>query len=124
MTVTTVIAKPVRNSSLSRSINQQNKIIQFISDHKHFGGDIFYAAGSMVVRYNCEENVQKSFYCAKKAVSSIALCTLKIVSFESISFKSYIAIAERGPSPTISIWDVESAVLIKELNQVHKYGIG
>lgn len=78
----------------------------------------------MVVRYNSEENVQKSFYFSKKAVSSIAICALKTGSFENVIIQRYIAIAERGPNPSISIWDVESAVLIKELNQVHKYGIG
>lgn len=76
--------------------------------------DIFYAAGSCVVRYNVDENIQKSFYKASKAVSSLT------VSADG----KYLAVGERGHYPGIIIWDVHSGEVISTISGSHKHGIG
>jgi WD40 repeat protein len=75
-------------------------------------GDLYYAAGCFVVRYNPEENKQKGFYKASKAVASIA------VSKDG----HYLAIGERGQSPLVTVWNVERFEIISTLSH-HKHGI-
>ena len=76
--------------------------------------DTYYAAGSVVVRYNAAQNSQKSFYKASKAVS--CLC----VSPDGV----YLAVGERGHSPSIIIWEISTNKVISTIVGTHKHGIG
>ena len=76
--------------------------------------DIYYAAGSVLVRYNPDENIQKSFYKASKAVSCAAISP----------DGKYLAVGERGHSPNIMVWEISSGELKSTISGTHKYGIG
>jgi WD40 repeat protein len=75
--------------------------------------DLFYIAGCVVVRYNAEENKQKGFYIASKAISSISV---------SPNGK-YLAIGERGNAPLVTVWDINGYTKLCAL-AAHKYGVG
>ena len=78
-----------------------------VSDH------IFYAAGSIAVRYSPIDNEQKGFYSSGgKAISSLAIS----------DDGRYLAIGERGHLPTIVIWDLMKQQKIHSLTG-HKHGI-
>lgn len=75
--------------------------------------DTFYAAGNCVVRYNVDENVQKTFYRASEAVSCLA------VSVDG----RFLAAGERGQHPSIFIWNITTGEQFL-LKSTHKHGIG
>lgn len=77
-------------------------------------GDLFYAAGNIVVRYNLEDNRQKWFY-----QSSNRPITCMAVSDDN----RYLAIGERGHQPAVVVWDAERKEKVATLH-AHKYGIG
>lgn len=66
-----------------------------------------------MVRYNAEENKQKSFFKASRAVACIA------VSEDG----SLLAVGERGHQPAVSVWDVHANTKIATLT-AHKHGVG
>ena len=76
--------------------------------------DLFYAAGSVVVRYSPAQNSQKSFYKASKAISCLT------VSVDG----QYLAVGERGHSPSIIIWEISSGKMLATIVGTHKHGIG
>ena len=76
--------------------------------------DVFYAAGSVVIRYNAIQNVQKSFYKATKAVSCLT------VSVDG----QYLAVGERGQSPSIFVFEISSGKTVATIFGTHKHGIG
>jgi WD40 repeat protein len=76
--------------------------------------DIYYAAGSCVVCYNADENIQRSFYKALKAISCLT------VSPDG----RYLAVGERGHSPSIMVWELSSGDLISTISGSHTHGIG
>lgn len=75
--------------------------------------DTFYAAGNCVVRYNVDDNTQKSFYRASNTVACLA------VSLDG----RYLAAGESGPNPNIFVWNVSSGAQ-HYINSSHKHGIG
>ena len=75
--------------------------------------DVYYTAGSVVVRYSPGENTQKSFYKASKAISCVTVSPNG----------RYLAIGERGHSPNIMVWEISSEELLSTINGTHKYGI-
>ena len=78
------------------------------------GVDSYYAAGSVVVCYNAEENRQTAFYKATKAVSCLT------VSADG----RYLAVGERGHLPLVIIWDVTTGERISTLpGSSHKHGV-
>jgi WD40 repeat protein len=70
----------------------------------------------ILLRYNSEENKQKGFYTASKAISCLTIL--------SMNNTLYLAAGERGHSPLISIWEVESGRKVCELADGHKHGVG
>lgn len=76
-------------------------------------GDLFYAAGCFVVKYNPEENKQKGFYKLSKAVSSVAIT----------EDGQFLAVGERGQTPTTTIWSVDKFEKLATLTG-HKHGVG
>ena len=76
--------------------------------------DVYYTAGSIIVRYSPSENIQKSFYKASKAVSCVA----------ASADGRYLAGGERGHSPNIIVWEVSTGEVIATINGTHKHGIG
>ena len=75
--------------------------------------DTFYAAGNCVVRYNVDDNSQKSFYRASNTVACLA------VSLDG----KYLAAGESGPNPNIFVWNVSSGAQ-HSIHSGHKHGIG
>ena len=78
------------------------------------GVDTYYAAGSVVVCYNTEENRQTAFYKATKAVSCLT------VSADG----RYLAAGERGHAPNILVWDLASGEKVSTIPGSHKHGVG
>jgi WD40 repeat protein len=74
---------------------------------------VFYAAGSVAVRYFPHDNEQKGFYEAAKAIS--CMC----VSFDG----RYLALGERGHLPNVVVWDVVKMEKLVTLSG-HKHGVG
>ncbi|CAK4076437.1 unnamed protein product [Aphanomyces euteiches] len=78
----------------------------------HKTGDIAYPAGCVVVVYNSRRDKQTRYYRVEKTVSAVAF------SLDG----TLIAIAEKGHSPSITVWSVETGQLKAEFKR-HKYGI-
>ena len=76
-------------------------------------GDIFYAAGCVVVRYDHNSNRQSGFFTAVKSVSCVAISRCE----------KYLAVGERGHQPCVCVFDIESGKLLTRLSG-HKHGIG
>ena len=76
-------------------------------------GDVFYASGCFVVKYNPEENKQKGFYKSSKAISSISIS----------QDGKFLAVGERGQSPCVTVWSVDTFEVIATLS-AHKHGVG
>jgi mitogen-activated protein kinase binding protein 1 len=77
-------------------------------------GDIFYSAGCVAVRYNAEENRQKSFSQGSN----------RSISCQAVSdCGNFLAIGERGHQPTITVWEIHTNQKIVTLSG-HKHGIG
>ena len=76
--------------------------------------DVFYAAGSIVIRYNAVQNLQKSFFKASKAVSCLS------VSVDG----QYLAVGERGQSPSVFVFEISSGKTVATIFGTHKHGIG
>lgn len=74
--------------------------------------DTYYAAGNCVVRYNVDDNLQRSFYRVLNAVSCLA------VSFDG----KYLAVGERCQFPSITVWNIITGVQLT-VNSTHKHGI-
>jgi WD40 repeat protein len=64
------------------------------------------------VRYNVDDNLQRSFYRVSNAVSCLA------VSFDG----KYLAVGERCQSPSITVWNITTGVQVT-VNSTHKHGI-
>src|SRR5688572_25262252 len=69
-------------------------------------GDLYYVAGSVVVRYNSLDNSQKGFYNVSKAISCLA----------ASPNGKFLAIGEKGHNPSITIWDIERHQKIQTLS--------
>ena len=66
-----------------------------------------------MVRYNVDDNSQKSFYRASNTVACLA------VSLDG----KYLAAGESGPNPNIFVWNVSSGAQ-HSIHSGHKHGIG
>ncbi len=76
-------------------------------------GDIYYAAGCVVVRYNPQSNRQLGFYTTVKSV------TCAVVS----PCGKYLAVGERGHQPCICIFAIDSNKMMRRLAG-HRHGVG
>jgi WD40 repeat protein len=75
-------------------------------------GEVAYPAGCVVVVYNFRRDKQTRYYRVEKPVSAIAFSP----------DGSMLAIGEKGPAPSITVWDVQSGSLKADFKR-HKYGV-
>jgi WD40 repeat protein len=78
--------------------------------------EVAYCAGSVVVLYDANSNVQRAFLRASSAPSK---------PFISVSYSpdgAFLAAGESGSHPSLVIWDTETCACLVELKG-HKHGV-
>lgn len=110
------VTKSVRESIVPNSLVAE-KIIGLTTLNNAglttFSSNIVYCAGCIAVVYNPESNKQEKFFTVGKAISCLAISTNGM----------YLAIAERGHQPTITVWNIETQELFTTLHG-HQHGVG
>lgn len=97
------LEKVIGSTSSSNSVFQSNPV----------SGDVFYAAGAIVICYSPTDNIQKKYFKCSRSISCLAIS----------NDGKYLAAGERGHMPSIIVWDIESEEQLVVLDG-HKHGIG